>query len=126
MNPEAWILNDLLHFGMRFLFPIPDVEETKLAEAVVRDARQMFSKVVWERTDLPNLMFSWFMKGRTYEGSVSILDPYPTDVHTALSSMATIEIEEFSTLIAADIEALCRLLWVWFQRGRSYERGNAV
>lgn len=128
MRAEAQILTSLLNHTVLFaLSSIPDEEETELVRQLVDDAQTMFIKVEWKDEDLQSLFQRWFRIGRECEWSnLAPLVPVPTDVKDSLKDVVAYQIDALFERIASDLEALCRLMWIWLQWGRAYEKGNVT
>lgn len=125
MKVEAQIMASLLHYGVQFLTPVPDHEEAELVKDLARDAHGLFTEVDWGTDGLQSLLWQWFKRGREHENT-STLGLIPSGVEEALKDLAAFEIQTFFARLGTDLDALCRFLWLWFQRGRSYEGGNAA
>lgn len=127
MNTEAQILVSLLGYGTQFLAPISEEDSTQLAHSLVDGARSLFVELDWSDDRLLGLLKKWFHKGRVYEGGAfALLAPVSSRVDTALDAIIAHEIETLFEPLSTNQEVLCQFLWLWFQRGRSYQRGNAV
>lgn len=129
MKAGAQIMAGLLHYGVQFLSPIPDEKETELARGLASDAHSLFNEIGWITGDLQGLFHEWFRRGREYESGTPSLNPIPSDVSEALKEIIYRKVRRFLerfTLVGIDLNFLCRLLWISFQWGRSYQLGNAA
>lgn len=120
---EASILAEQLHWQVQFLPSIPDDRLGGLVNEFVADAHSLLSKISVEKREIASLLDKWFKKGQGYEGNTVRV---PEEIGEILEKLADSEIETFVAAILTDMDALCRLIWAWFQRGRAFERGNAL
>lgn len=137
----APIMAMTLHYGIQFLDPIPGADRIKLSHLLVRDMRRALGFAVLDQTEVDAILEGWFARGRIYEMlPEDAIQIETADIHT---SQAALLLERVSSAMAAkaiehlrfdaatrffdhygDENAFCRLMWTWFQWGRSYQKGN--
>lgn len=138
---ETQMMASMLHFGIQFVDPISDVDNTKLSRLLVNDMQRTMGSGVFDQTEVDALLKDWFARGRIYE----MLPEDATQLETAdiPTSQAALLLERVPSAMAAKAirdlrlgaaarffdhhgskDAFCRLMWMWFQWGRSYQKGN--
>ncbi len=138
---ETQMMASMFDFGYQFLDPIPDANNTKLANLLASDMQRTIESGIPDQTKVDAILKDWFARGRIYE----MLPEDATQLETAdiPTSQAALLLERVPSATAAKaIEDLrlktatrfftdhgnkddfCRLMWMWFQWGRSYQKGN--
>jgi len=132
---ETQMMASMLDYGVQFLDSIPDEANAKLAQLLVRDMRRASSGGVWDQEKMQESLSSWFLRGRTFEffpeelfqegfSPVTLfLDPVPAPAGEAIQGLKELGIQRFFDRHGGE-DAFCRLMWLWFQWGRSYQKGN--
>lgn len=140
---ETQLMASMLSYGIQFLDPLPDDHQQKLALELVRDMRTTQNGAVFDQSKVEQLTGSCFDRGRIYEilpedalvrteelgrsATLLFLEKVPLklaeDTLADLKRATVARLAESPT--AADGErAVCQLFWLWFQWGRSYQKGN--
>jgi len=140
---ETQMMASVLHYGVQFLDPLPDDHQGRLAQELVRDMRNTKNGAAFSQAVVEQLTGSWFNRGRIYEtlpedgliptadlsrsATQLFLERVPLklaeDALTDLRSKTVALLAE-TPIIVSNEDAICRLLWLWFQWGRSYQKGN--
>lgn len=137
---ETQMMASMLSYGVQFLDPLPEEARTILARFLVEDLRSALSNQAWEQAKMDKMLSGWFDRGRIYEIlPLDALVPTAELNHSATllfldktpSPMAEDAIKELHVQTSERFfekhfyeESFCRLLWLWFQWGRSYQKGN--
>ena len=140
---ETQMMASVLHYGIQFLDPLPDEHQGRLVQELVRDMRNTKNGVAFDQTAVGQLTGSWFNRGRIYEtlpedgliptadlsrsATQLFLERVPLKLaEDALADLqrATVARLAENPAIQSAEDAVCRLLWLWFQWGRSYQKGN--
>lgn len=141
---ETQMMASMLHYGVQFLDPLPEEHRGQLAQELVRDARSTSRQgIAWNQTQLEQLTGNWFNRGRIYEtlpedglvptadlarsATQLFLEKVPLQLaEDALAGLqqATVARLAESPAIQSAEDMVCRLMWLWFQWGRSYQKGN--
>lgn len=140
-STETQMMASMLNFGIQYLNPISDTGNTELARFLVSDMRRAMESGIPDQTEVDTILKNWFARGRIYEmlpedatqlktvdiptsQAALLLEPVP-------SAMAAEAIDDLRLKTAAeffdqhgDKDAFCRLMWMWLQWGRSYQKGN--
>lgn len=123
MDQKASIMAEQLRYNVQLLMPIPDEKETEIVYRLVGDAHGLFIKITLSEEEILSLLKRWFAEGQGYEGKTVAV---PADIEEVLKDLMTFEVKGFFESLFTDMDCLCRLIWAWFQRGRAFERGNAL
>ena len=140
---ETQMMASVLHYGIQFLDFLPDDHRERLAQELVRDMRSTKNGAAFDQATVEQLTGSWFNRGRIYEtlpedalvptadlaqsATQLFLERVPLqlaeDALAGLQQAMVARLAENPAIQSAE-DAVCRLLWLWFQWGRSYQKGN--
>ena len=140
---ETQMMASVLHYGIQFLDFLPDDHRERLAQELVRDMRSTKNGAAFDQATVEQLTGSWFNRGRIYEtlpedalvptadlarsATQLFLERVPLKLaEDALADLRskTVTLLAETPIIVSNEDAICRLLWLWFQWGRSYQKGN--
>ena len=141
---ETQMMASTLSYGVQFLDQLSDEHQERLVQELVRDVRSVSRRgIAWDQTRLEQLTGNWFSRGRIYEtlpedalvptadlaqsATQLFLERVPLqlaeDALAGLQQAMVARLAENPAIQSAE-DAVCRLLWLWFQWGRSYQKGN--
>jgi len=141
---ETQMMASMLDYGIQFLDPLPEDHKSSLANELVRDMRSVSRRgIAWDQTRLEQLTESWFNRGRIYEtlpedalvptenlsrsATLLFLEKVPLilaqDAVAGLRRVTVARLAESPAIQSAE-DAVCRIFWLWFMWGRSYQKGN--
>jgi len=137
---ETQMMASMLHHGVQFLDPLPEEHQAALARFLVADLRSASSGQAWEQAKMDEMLAGWFNRGRIYEilpadaliptkelgasATLLFLDRIPLKMaEDAIRELRVQTSERFFEKQSSE-DGFCRLLWMWFQWGRSYQKGN--
>ncbi|MEX0587372.1 MAG: hypothetical protein WD159_01275 [Patescibacteria group bacterium] len=137
---ETQMMASMLHYGIHFLDPLPEEHPAMLARFLVADLREAEASQAWEQAKMDELISGWFNRGRIYEtipadalvstkelgASATLLFLERIPLKLAEDAIKELRVQTTERIFEKNPseDGLCRLLWMWFMWGRSYQKGN--